>query len=98
VVFSLHETKTGIFLKLDDLFVFEGKTHMARGVMLSVTWPITKDYELQDEKKPKATIDPVTGKTPKRLYHSVDQIIPSDRGEYMVMSYNDRYELAEAFL
>jgi len=28
----------------------------------------------------------------------VDQIIPSDRGEYMVMPYNDWYELAESFL
>ena len=98
VVFSLHETKTGIFLKLDEPFEFEGKTHTARGVLLSVTWPITEDYELQDEKKPKANLDPVTGKPLKCLYHSVDQIIPSDRGEYMVTSYNDRYELAEAFL
>jgi len=98
VMFSLHETKTGIFTKFDEPFVFEGKTHMARGVLLSVTWPITEDYELQDEKKPKATTDPATGKPPKRLFQSVDQIIPSDRGKYMVMSYNDRYELAESFL
>jgi len=98
VVFSLHETKTGIFTKLDAPFEFEGKTNTARGALLSVTWPITEDYELQDEKKTKATIDPATGKPPKRLFHSVDQIIPSDRGEHMVMSYNDRYELAESFL
>ena len=100
VVFSLHKTKTGIFtaLDLDKPFVFEGKEHAARGVLLSVTWPITEDYELQDEKKPKATIDPATGKAPKRLFHSVDQIIPSDRGESVVMSYNDRYELTESFL
>jgi len=98
VVFSLHETKTGIFTKLDEPFEFEGKTHAARGVLLSVTWPITEDYKLQDEKTPQATIDPVTGKPPKRLFHSVDQIIPLDHGEYTVMSYNDRYELAESFL
>jgi len=44
VVFSLHETKTDIFLNLDEPFVFEGKMHAARGVLLSVTWPITKDH------------------------------------------------------
>ena len=98
VVFSLHETKTGIFIELDEPFVFEGKTHTARGVLLSVTWPITEDYELRDEKKPKANLDPVTGKPIKRLYHSVDQIIGSQLDECMVTSYNDRYELAEAFL
>jgi len=98
VVFSLHETKTSIFTKLDEPFVFEGKMHAAQGVLLSVTWPITEDYELQDEKKPQATIDPATSKPPKQLFHSVDQIIPSDRGEYMVMSYNNRYELTESFL
>jgi len=98
VVFSLHETKTGIFTELDEPFLFKGKVHTARGVLLSVTWPITEDYELQDEKKPKATTDPATGKPPKRLFHSVDRLILSDRSESVVMSYNDRYELAESFL
>jgi len=98
VVFSLHETKTGIFEALDEPFVFEGKEHTARGVLLSVTWPIHEDCKLQQERKPKATINPVICKHPKRLFHSVDQLLPSDRGEYVVMSYNDCYELAEPFL
>jgi len=98
VVFSLHETKTGIFEALDELFVFESKEHTAQGVLLSVTWPTDKDCELQDERKPKATIYSVTGKHPKRLFHSVDQLLPSDHGEHVVMSHNDRYELVEPFL
>ena len=78
-VFSLHETQTGIFTALDEPFVFKGKEHAARGVLLSVPWPISEDYELQDKRKPKATINPITGKHSKRLYHSVDQLIPADR-------------------
>ena len=66
--------------------------------LLSVAWPIHEDYyELQDERKPKATINPVTGKHPKRLFHSVDQLLPF-QGKYVVMSCNNRYELAEPFL
>jgi len=52
---------------------------------------------LQDEPRPTATINPATGKTPNRLYHSVDVIRPN-RGKFLVTSYNDRYELAEPFL
>jgi len=65
VVFSLHESKTGIFANLDEQFVFDGKEHMARGVLLSVRYPIHEDFELQDERKSTATIDPATSKTPK---------------------------------
>jgi len=91
VVFSLHETKTNIFAALDEPFECEdGTVHTARGVLLSVTHPIHEDFELQDERRPTATIDPATGKTPKQLYHSVDVIRPN-RGECLVTSYNDRY-------
>jgi len=99
VVFSLHETRSDIFADLDAPFKFEGKTHTARGVLLSVTYPIGEDYELQDELNPKPTVvNPVTGKRPKRLFHSVDQTIPSAGGACLVLSYNDRYMLAESFL
>ena len=68
VVFSLFTFTTSRFIE----FEFEGKMHTARGVLLAVLWPIHDHYELQDERNPTATVDPPTGKTPKRLYHSVD--------------------------
>jgi len=98
VVFSLHETRSNIFADLDAPFEFEGKTHTARGVLLSVTYPIGEDYDLQDKQKPEPTINPVTCKQPKQVFHSVDQTVPSKGGACLVMSYNDRYELAESFL
>jgi len=98
VVFSLHEPKTGISEKLDEPVECDGKVHMARGVLLSITCPIHEDFELQDEHRPTATIDPATDKTPKWLYHSVDVLRPQDHGEFLVTSYNNHYELAEPFL
>ena len=105
VVFSLFAFTTSLFQDLDLEIEKDGKWHTARGVLLALPWPIHDRYELQDERNPTATVDPETGKTPKRLYHSVDYkrdqvelAHEMDHGNYTVTAFNDRCELAEAFL
>jgi hypothetical protein len=103
IVFSLstYETKIINPSALDAPVVVDGKTHSLRGVILSVTWPISEALDLPDDiKHTRSRAVDERGENIKRLYHSVDyrRSGEPDHNVHVLTCSNDRHELAEAFI